>query len=235
MQTKTALRMQAQSQVRQAILAAARALISTTGYAGLSMRRLAQDIGYTPKTIYRYFTDKDDLLSELIEEDLAHLVSHLEGVAAAHADPTRRLDAVALAYVAYGITHSHAYQVMFMLREHPLSREAATHHHHLQGRRFQELLLQVLCASGRVPAGLDLPFVVQALRCALHGVVALRLVRPQMDWTALETLVLHLVAGVVHQDPGQDDWPGTTVDEDCALTPGVGTRLAWPEAVQAGK
>jgi AcrR family transcriptional regulator len=202
MQTKTSLRAQAQSQVRQAILEAARLLISTEGYAGLSMRRLAQHIGYTPKTIYRYFTDKDDLLSELIEADLARLVTYLEDVAALPADPAHRLDAVALAYVAYGIAHPHAYQVMFMLREHPLSREAATHHHHLQGRRFQEILLRVIRESGRVPPGLDLHLVVQALRCALHGVVALRLVRPQMDWTALDTLVAHLVAGVVREGMG---------------------------------
>lgn len=205
MQTKTALRMQAQSQVRQAILEAARTLISTTGYAGLSMRRLAQDIGYTPKTIYRYFTDKDDLLSELIEEDMARLVAYLEDVAASHADPTQRLDAVALAYVAYGIAHSHAYQVMFMLREHPLSREAATQHRHLQGQRFHAMLLRVLRESGRVPAGLDLALVVHALRCALHGVVALRLVRPHTDWTALETLVVHLVAGVVREGIGHPE------------------------------
>lgn len=203
MQTKTSLRRQAHLQVRQAILDAARALISTGGYASLSMRRLAQDIGYTPKTIYRYFTDKDDLLSELIEEDLGHLVTHLEAVATAHADPTRRLDAVALAYVAYGMAHPHAYQVMFMLREHPLSREAATHQHHLQGRRLQELLLRIVRESERVSVGLDLSLAVHALRCALHGVVALRLVRPQMEWTALDTLVGHLVAGVVREGLGQ--------------------------------
>jgi AcrR family transcriptional regulator len=199
MQTKTSLRAQAQAQVRQAILEAAQLLISTEGYAGLSMRRLAQHIGYTPKTLYRYFTDKDDLLSELIEADLGHLVDYLEAIAASHANPAQRLDAVALAYVVYGCAHPHAYQVMFMLREHPLSREAATHHHHLQGRRFQELLLRVMRESERVPPGLELPLLVQALRCALHGVVALRLVRPQMDWTALDTLVAHLVAGVVRE------------------------------------
>jgi AcrR family transcriptional regulator len=163
------------------------------------MRRLAQDIGYTPKTLYLYFTDKDDLLSELIEEELARLVGHLETVAAAEVDAAQRLDAVALAYVAYGQAHPHAYQVMFLLREHPLSREAARVHHHLHGRRLQEMLTRVLRDSGRVCAALDLQVVVQALRCALHGVVALHLVRPQAAWVADETLVRHLVAGVVRE------------------------------------
>jgi AcrR family transcriptional regulator len=197
MQTKAVLRQQARANVRQAILAAARTVISTEGYAGLSMRRLAHDIGYTPKTIYLYFTDKDDLLSELIEEDLARLVAHLEAVAAAQTDAAQRLDDVALAYVAYGLAHPHAYQVMFLMREHPLSREAARRQQHIQGGRLQDLFMQVLRDSGRVSATLDLQVIVQALRCALHGVVALRLVRPQAAWVAWETLVCHLVTGIV--------------------------------------
>lgn len=201
MQTKMLLRAQAQAQLRQAILNAARTLISTEGYQGLSMRRLAEGVGYTPKTLYRYFTDKDDLLSELIEEDLGYFAAHLEAVAAAHADPGERLDAVARAYVAYGLAHPHAYQVIFMLREHPLSREAETRQQHLQGKRLQELILCVVSESGRVPAGVDLSVVVQALRCALHGVVALHLVRPQGHWSPWETLVTHLVAGVMREGP----------------------------------
>jgi AcrR family transcriptional regulator len=169
------------------------------------MRRLAEGIGYTPKTLYRYFTDKDDLLSELIEEDMGYFVAHLEGVAASQADPGQRLDAVARAYVAYGFAHPHAYHIIFMLREHPLSREAETRQHHLQGKRFQELLLQVVRESGRVPAGVDLSLVVQALRCALHGVVALRLVRPHSDWSSWETLVSHLVAGVMREGIAAED------------------------------
>jgi hypothetical protein len=43
---------------------------------------------------------------------------------------------------------------------------------------------------------------VQALRCALHGVVALRLTRPDRPWMSWETLVLHLVAGVVGEPSG---------------------------------
>ena len=197
MLTKTQLREQARANLRQAILEAARDLVASEGYAGLSMRRLAASIGYTAKTIYLHFTDKDDLLSELIEADMADLVAHLEAAAEAESDPSQRLNAVALAYVAYGIDHPHAYQIMFMMREHPLSREAATTNGHVQGRRFEDLLVRLLEESGRIPAGRDIQFVYQALRCALHGVVALRLVRPRMNWTSSEPLVTHLVTGVV--------------------------------------
>ena len=91
--------------VRQAILNAARVLFAQAGYSGLSMRRLADSIGYAPRTIYLYFADKDDLLAELIEEELGRLVERLEAAAAEHPEPGRRLAAVATAYVVFGLAH----------------------------------------------------------------------------------------------------------------------------------
>src|SRR6516165_3561792 len=195
--TKELLREQARANVRQAMLEAARVLVTAEGYRGFSMRRLAHSIGYTPKTLYLYFADKDDLLSELIEVDMGHLVDHLERAARDQADPARRLDAVALAYVAFGLDNPHAYEVIFMMRPHPLTREALTLKQHVQGRRLDNLLTRILHESGRVPPRQDVAIAVQALRCALHGMVALRLVRPGRSWKSWKTLVLHLVAGVV--------------------------------------
>jgi AcrR family transcriptional regulator len=201
MTAKTRLREHARTSVRQAILDAARILFSRDGYTGLTMRRLAQQIGYTPRTIYLYFADKDDLLSELIEEDVGRLADRLEAAAAEHPDPSQRLDAVALAYVAFGLEHPYAYEAAFMLTTHPLTRKAATLHRHVQGHRLVETLTRVVRESGRMPPGLDPELVVQALRCALHGVVSMRLVRPNFAWVAWETLVTHLVRGVVQEGP----------------------------------
>jgi hypothetical protein len=102
-----------------------------------------------------------------------------------------------LAYVAFGLDNPHAYEVIFMTRPHPLTREALTLKQHVQGRRLDKLLTHILHESGRVPPRLDVAVAVQALRCALHGVVALRLVRPGRPWISWKTLVLYLVAGVV--------------------------------------
>ncbi|MCS6926369.1 MAG: TetR/AcrR family transcriptional regulator [Candidatus Binatia bacterium] len=197
MQAKTLLREQARASVRQAILDAARVLFAKEGYAGLSMRRLAESIGYTPRTIYFYFADKDDLLSELIEEDVGRLADRLEEVAAEYSDAGERLEAVALAYVAFGLENPHAYEAAFMLRHHPLTREAATRKAHVQGQRLLAVLTRVVAESGRVTPEADLPLVVQALRCALHGVVSMHLLRRHSTEVSWEALVRYLVAGVV--------------------------------------
>lgn len=197
MQTKTLLREQARANVRQAILDAARLLFHEEGYAGMSMRRLASSIGYSPKTIYLHFSDKDDLLSELIEEDVGHLANALEAAAVGQKDPGRRLDAVALAYVAFARENPYAYEAIFMTRHHPFSREAAKHNQHVQGKRMLDIFARVVGESGRVASSLDLQFVVHSLRTALHGVaafVALGRNTPPGGW---KKVVGHLVAGAV--------------------------------------
>ncbi|MGE0682323.1 MAG: TetR/AcrR family transcriptional regulator, partial [Candidatus Binatia bacterium] len=149
-QVKSRLREQARENVRQAILDATRELFAKDGLDGVSMRSVADKIGYTPRTIYLHFADKDDLLSELIEEDLGRLTDRLEAIAAQETDPGRRLDAVALAFVQFGLENPHAYEAIFLRRSHPFSREAAKLKRHVLGQRMLVTLSRVVQESGRV-------------------------------------------------------------------------------------
>ncbi|MGE0827525.1 MAG: TetR/AcrR family transcriptional regulator [Candidatus Binatia bacterium] len=193
---KAQLREQNHANVRSAILDAARQLFAQEGVAGLSMRRLAEKIGYTPRTIYLYFVDKDDLLSELIEEEVGHLADCLESAFAKHRSPQRRLEAVALAYVAFGLEHPQAYEAIFMLRNHPLTRESAHLGQHVQGKRMLEVLDRAVRESGHTRAAHDHHVIFQALRCALHGVTSLLVLGRKLPGVQWEAVVKHLVAGV---------------------------------------
>lgn len=53
---------------RPAVLAAALHIVDTDGLGGLSMRRLAAELGVEAMTLYHYVSNKDDLLDGLIEE-----------------------------------------------------------------------------------------------------------------------------------------------------------------------
>jgi AcrR family transcriptional regulator len=194
---KARLREQNAVNVRAAILDAARALFVQEGVAGLSMRRLAEKIGYTPRAIYLYFTDKDDLLSELIEEEVGHLADCLESAFAKHRAPQRRLEAVALAYVAFGLAHPQAYEAIFMVRSHPMTRESARLGKHVHGKRMLEVLDRAVRESGRAAAEHDHQVIVQSFRCALHGVTSLLVLGRTLPGTTWEAVVHHLVASVV--------------------------------------
>ncbi len=64
--------------VRGAILEAAERVFSNEGEAGLSIRRLAEEIDYSPSAIYKYFGSKDELVEELKEAFFGRLMESID-------------------------------------------------------------------------------------------------------------------------------------------------------------
>jgi AcrR family transcriptional regulator len=65
--------------VRRKILNAARTLFLNEGYANVSMRKIAEQIEYSPGAIYSYFTSKEDIFFALAEEGLQFVRTHCAG------------------------------------------------------------------------------------------------------------------------------------------------------------
>jgi len=68
---------QEKEQLRQRILDAAGELFLEFGYEGLSMRQIAERIGYSATTIYRHYESKDDLLFAIVYEGFVRFGRHL--------------------------------------------------------------------------------------------------------------------------------------------------------------
>lgn len=98
---------------RQKILNAALQIITSDGFAALTMRKLADRIEYSPAAIYLYFRNRDDIARELSEAGYQQLYELLSA-AEQGKEPVERLYAVAKAYVAFGIEHSEMYRLVFM-------------------------------------------------------------------------------------------------------------------------
>jgi AcrR family transcriptional regulator len=71
--------------VRRKILNAARTLFLSDGYANVSMRKIADQIEYSPGAIYSYFQSKEDIFFALAEEGLQFVRSHCSTAAFANA------------------------------------------------------------------------------------------------------------------------------------------------------
>ena len=77
-------------QLRQQIMDAARDILVREGYDGLSMRKVAERIDYSPTAIYLHFKDRDDLdLLRCARSSLGGLVqrARVAGRPRRHADP----------------------------------------------------------------------------------------------------------------------------------------------------
>jgi AcrR family transcriptional regulator len=109
---------------RAAILDAARDIFVERGYAGASIRRIADQAGCTHGTIYLYFRDKDDLLYQLSEEHFRQLLARLRGLPRT-LEPLERLRDAFLVFVDFGLEYPSHYQLMISFRPPHLARSDA--------------------------------------------------------------------------------------------------------------
>ena len=65
-------------ELRNLIIDSARHIINTEGIENLTMRKIALLIDYTPTTIYKYFQNKDELISAIIKETTKEIALSME-------------------------------------------------------------------------------------------------------------------------------------------------------------
>ena len=83
------------------------------GYEGVTMRQLAEALGCSPKTPYRYFKDKADILATVRAQAFGKFADTLE--AAAKGPASDRGRRTTEAYLNFALKNPHAYRIMFDL------------------------------------------------------------------------------------------------------------------------
>ncbi len=98
-----------------AIKAAARDQMARTGSAAISLREVARDIGVTAPALYRYFANRDDLITDLLVEAFNGIADAMveADVAQPRDDYARRLIAVLMAYRQWALDHATDFQLMY--------------------------------------------------------------------------------------------------------------------------
>jgi len=99
--------------VREAIIDAAEAIFSSEGEEGISMRRLAEAIDYSPAALYKYFASKDDLFEAIRDLFFERLMTRIHDAMEAGGS-TRELCARCIrAYIETGIEEPNHYMMAF--------------------------------------------------------------------------------------------------------------------------
>ena len=87
------------------------------GYAGVSLRGLAGELGCSTTTPYRYFRDKDEIFAAVRARAFAALADTAEAASSAESDPRQRLMRLGEAYLRFAREEPHAYRVIFELAQ----------------------------------------------------------------------------------------------------------------------
>jgi AcrR family transcriptional regulator len=95
------------------IKAAALDLMRTSGSGELRFADVARELGMTAPGLYRYFKDRDDLLTELIVDAYSDLADELTSAADSESSPDGRLTAVLNAYRSWAVTDPTRFALIF--------------------------------------------------------------------------------------------------------------------------
>lgn len=164
---------------RRRILEAARELFTTEGYAQTSMRRIAEQIGYTATALYHHFADKDALLNELCINDFRALSEALRQMDHQVPDPIARIRLMGQNYVKFALSHPQQFRFMFLIERPIVGPEIVTIDPAEDGYSF--LLNNVregLRQSRFRPEFADPEMLAQVLWSGVHGLAAIHLMSP---------------------------------------------------------
>ncbi len=98
---------------RRAILEVANRLFSESGYENVTLRAIAEEMGYAHGTLYRYFPDKAHLLAEICSETFDLLTAEFDAIAEAASDPKECLFQTSRDFVRFGRAHPQHFRIVF--------------------------------------------------------------------------------------------------------------------------
>jgi AcrR family transcriptional regulator len=174
------------SETRDKILDAARELFVTEGYEGVSMRKVAEKIEYSPTAIYVHFADKEELFRELCHEDYARLAEVFMSSAMA-TEPIERLKQIGQIYVEFGIRNPNHYKFMFMTVSpvHAPDEEdrQIMGNPEKDAYAFLKWAVQQAIHAGCFREELqDAEMISQTLWASVHGVISLQIAKGCDEW-----------------------------------------------------
>lgn len=174
------------SETRDKILDAARELFVTEGYEGVSMRRVADKIEYSPTAIYVHFADKNELFRELCHRDYARLAEVFQS-SVISTDPVERLKQIGAIYIDFGTHNPNHYKFMFMT-PHPAHELDDTDLEMVGNPEKDAYAFLKWAVQQAIDAGCfreevrDAEMVSQTLWASVHGVISLHIAKCNDAW-----------------------------------------------------
>jgi AcrR family transcriptional regulator len=174
---------------RAEILQAAERIFVRDGYQGATIRKIADEVGVSSTALYMHFRDKDDILLEICSGAVGLLLAQNTEIAGRPVDAVTRVRLMLEAYVRFGLANPNTYWLTFCSARDDLSPDKHGVLKDISDRcygLFRDTIGEI-AKDGRLRVGVELS--AQLLWSACHGLIALRIGRPDVEWEPDEDLV----------------------------------------------
>jgi AcrR family transcriptional regulator len=178
-------------------------LFAREGYAAVSMRRIAAEVGVQAGALYNHVRTKQDLLSDLLVEHMENLLAAWEAQDAALSDPAAALDQFTRFHIRYHLGREDEVFIAYMeLRN--LDPENFARIEALR-QRYERILQEILAAGDRagVFVASDPPVAARAIISMLTGVTTWFREGGRLSAAEIEDIYTQMVAQSVGRDRRQ--------------------------------
>jgi AcrR family transcriptional regulator len=166
-------------QLRAQLIVAASDLLTTTQKVALpSLRAVARACDVSPAAVYLHFDSLQELIAAVIEAQLDALKLAIQAGQPDAGSPRERLAAFGVSYADWGLTHPGAYQLLFESADRLDLPE-----HGMDDARWSLIddgAALVGAAAARTPD--EARAIAFRLWSVMHGVVSLRIHKPEVPW-----------------------------------------------------
>lgn len=183
-------------QMREKIASSAHGLFRAEGYGQVSMRRIANDVGCSPMTLYKYYDAKIDILKTLWADVIGELFDQLEAVDANGLTPQARLTLLASTYVDYWLDHSEHYRLVFIADGVTQPDVGLFLDNPEIVARYQVFAVAISETIGELSAD-ALKLKLDSLICLLHGIAHNLITISGYQWSAAHDLVAHTMRAII--------------------------------------
>jgi AcrR family transcriptional regulator len=164
------------------------------GVDGVTMRQLADELGCSAMTPYRYFRDKEEILAAVRAAAFDRFADAMERAARVPGDAVARARAVGEAYIRFALRDQRAYRLMFDLSQPDQDRFPDLVRANTRARRTMSDFVEKMVEDG-VLAG-DPQVLGQLFWAASHGLIVLHLagkLSPKPGFRALHGQMMRLL------------------------------------------
>lgn len=103
----------ARQEVRASIIKTAREIAATEGWSAVTVRKVAQNIGYTAPIIYEHFGSKDEMLDQILKQGYELLYAKMAHAVGKETDKEKRIMSIAWAYWEFAHETPELYFLMY--------------------------------------------------------------------------------------------------------------------------
>ena len=161
--------------LRRVLIDVALELVEVSGTRGLSWREIARRADVSHNAPYRHFANKEELLAAVAEQGFRSLTERMTAeMARAPDDVSRRLEAMAIAYVEFAAENPAHFRVMFGRDVPDFSKHAGLREaHDVTVGLFRVGVSEVLQHAGKIGVEVDVDHFALMAWSLVHGLASL--------------------------------------------------------------